>query len=75
MEDKCKRGIEHKNFGIPSYEDCGKNVKYIVEYKEGVRGTLVTERVCGTHRNSIKALCARAERKYNFKANYSEKEV
>ena len=75
MIDNCKRVIEYPNFGVPSYVDCGRPVKYIVEYREGVRGTLVTERVCGVHRSSIKKACARVEKKYNFKSNYTEKPV
>lgn len=33
----------------------------------------VEEYVCGVHRNSLKKWAARVERKYNFKANFSEK--
>ncbi len=69
---KCDRSIERTNCGLPYWDDCENEAKYKVTYREGTRGNTVSENVCGLHKNSIKKLCDRALKKYNFNTNYEE---
>ena len=72
---KCNTLIKVSSpYGI-DYVKCGKKVKYEVTYKEGTRGKIVTEFICGIHLQSLIKWSDRVKKKLNWDSELEVKEI
>jgi hypothetical protein len=64
---ECERMVEWENsLGMPSYSKCGRKVKYHAKYKDGMKGNINEENVCGIHINSLKKWSKRLMKILNY---------
>lgn len=64
---ECKRWVEWEDsLGFMQYSPCGRKSKYYVKFKDGLRGEITEENVCGIHKNSIEKRSKRMMKKLNY---------